>query len=266
MEQLEEIAGQPRMAGQRVGQVAQPERRAELAQVGRIGPERRRLAPVGAGRDDEAVVPVVVGLAAEHRQEAALEPLVVPLQLDARAIAQLQHHVVQRHVALAVGKPRPDVIGALVDGRETHVLQNRHALGERDRRAQRIDDRMDAGARLAGLAMEIDHHGLLGSEPLDALDILQRPLRREGLGIPRREGACVLGKQHPRVTALAGDGVGQAVLPGAHDLGDLALEDGRVGLRRLPAIAADDELHAHQRAFGKVGIEGGDAPLVGVRQ
>ena len=67
MEQLEEIAGEAGMAGERVGQVAQAERRAELAQVGGISPERGRLAPVGAGRDDQAVEPVVVGIAARAR-------------------------------------------------------------------------------------------------------------------------------------------------------------------------------------------------------
>ena len=80
MKQLEEIAGDAGVAGQRVREVAHPERRGELAQVGGIGPERGRLAPVGAGRDDQAVEPVVVGVAAQHCQKAALEPLVVPLR------------------------------------------------------------------------------------------------------------------------------------------------------------------------------------------
>ena len=48
--QLEQVARHAGVAVQRVGDVAQPERRAELAQEGGVGPQRRDLAPVGARR------------------------------------------------------------------------------------------------------------------------------------------------------------------------------------------------------------------------
>ena len=102
MEQLDQVARQAGVAVERVGEVAQAERRAELAQIGGIGPQHRHLAPLGAGRDDQPIEAVVVGLPAQHGEEAALQPLVVALELDGRAVAGLQHHVVQRHVALAV--------------------------------------------------------------------------------------------------------------------------------------------------------------------
>ena len=266
MKQLQEIAGEVGVPGKRIGEIAQAERRAELAQIGGIGPERGRIAPVGAGRDDEAVEPIVVRLTPQDGQEATFEPLVVLPEVDAGAIAGLQHHVVQRHVALAVGEARPDVIGALVDGREAHVLQHRHALGERDRCSQRIDDGVNAAGRGVRLAMKIDDHRLIGPEPLDARDVLERALGREGLRVSGRERRAVLGEQRAGVVPFTGNGVGQSVLPGAYDVDDLALELGDADLRRLSVIAADDELHPHERTLWEVGIERHDAAVVGVGQ
>ena len=60
----------PACRGQRVGDVARAERRAELAQVGGVGAQQRRLAPVGTGRDDQPVEAVVVGSPREHGEEA----------------------------------------------------------------------------------------------------------------------------------------------------------------------------------------------------
>ena len=107
VEQLEQVAREAGMAVERVGEVAQAERRAELAQIGGIGPQHRRLAPLGAGRDDQPIEAVVVGLAA--RSTARKHPssrLSWTLELDGGAVGGLQHHVVQRDVALAVGEAR----------------------------------------------------------------------------------------------------------------------------------------------------------------
>ena len=84
MEQLDQVAREAGVAVERVGEVAQAERRAELAQIGGIGPQHRHLAPLGAGRDDQPIEAVVVGLPAQHGEEAALQPLVVALELDGR--------------------------------------------------------------------------------------------------------------------------------------------------------------------------------------
>ena len=48
----------------------------------------------------------------------------------------------------------------------------------------------------------------------------------------------------------------QAVDPAAHDGLDRAVERGAIGIRRFALGAADDEVHAHQRAFGEERIEG----------
>ena len=266
MEELQELAGERGMAVQRVGEVAQTEGRAELAQVGRIGPEHGNLAPVGAGADDQAIEAVVVGLAAEDGAEALLQPLVVAANIDRRAVGRFEHHVVQGDVALAILEARQDVVGALVDGREAHVLEHRHALRQADRRAEAVDGGVDAMGRRIRLAIEIDGDRAIGTEPLDALDVLERALCRKRLGVARRESRAVLGLQVFGPAAETGDGIGQPVVPGADDVGDVTLERGRIGLRRLARIARDDELHPHQRPMGEVGIERDHAALVGFRQ
>ena len=118
VEELEQIAHEAAMARERIGEVAQAERGAELPQIGAVGTHAGRLAPVGAGTDHQPVEAVVVGLAANHGDERGLEALVQPLELDRGAAVGLEHHVVQRHLALPVGKARADLVGALVDGRE----------------------------------------------------------------------------------------------------------------------------------------------------
>ena len=119
----------------------------------------------------------------------------------------------------------------------------------------------------SGLAMEIDGDRLIGPEPLDALDVLERALRpRRSPRIRPRRPCRTWRAARSASSPFAGDGVGQPVLPGADDLDDPALELGDVDLRRLAVVAADDELHPHQRAFREVGIERDDAAVVGLGQ
>jgi hypothetical protein len=158
------------------------------------------------------------------------------------------------------------VIGALVDGREAQILEHRHALGEPDRRAEDVDRGVHVILGHARHAIEVDDDGMIGAEALDALDILQRALRREGFGVASGEGGPVFGQQGFCVLALGADGIGQPVLPGANYVGDLALEISDVHLWGRPGEASDDELHAHQRPFGEIGIESGDAAIVGPRK
>jgi hypothetical protein len=72
MEQLEQVARHAGVAIERICEITQPERRAELAQVGGIGPQDGRLAPVGAARHHQPVEAVVVGQALEDGQKRLL--------------------------------------------------------------------------------------------------------------------------------------------------------------------------------------------------
>ncbi len=106
----------------------------------------------------------------------------------------------------------------------------------------------------------------LGPEPLDAGNVLQRTRDREGRRVAVGEGATVLGKQALAFAAAGGKRDGEAIVPVAQDVGDAALQVLGLYPRRGALVAADDELHPHQRTVGEVGIERGDTALVGLGQ
>ena len=60
--------------------------------------------------------------------------------------------------------------------------------------------------------------------------------------------------------------LGEAVGPGADDVGDGVFQRHPVDFGRRAAGAADDEVHAHQRAFGEERVERRDVPDKGARQ
>ncbi len=60
-----------------------------------------------------------------------------------------------------------------------------------------------------------------------------------------------------------GDRLIETVDPAAHDLFHRAVERLAIGVRRLAFVAPDDEMHAHQRTFGKERIEGAHAAFEG---
>ena len=217
VKQLQQVARDTRMPVEGVGDVARAERRAELAQEGGIGPQRRRGAPVGAGRDDQAIEAVVVGLPVEDRKKCGLQALVVGAEFDGRAVGGLEHHVVQRDLAHAVGKDRADVIGALVDGDKAHVLEQGHALRQVDGAAEAIDGGAEAMRRRVGLAIEIDGDRQIRPEPLDARDVFERALGGEGFRVARREGRPVFRQQRAGTRTRCRDGVRQPSCPGAQD-------------------------------------------------
>ena len=174
VEQLHQIARHAGVAMQRVGQIAQPEWRAELTQVGCIRPQHGCLAPVSTGRNDQSVEAIIVGATLEDRQKRLLQPSAVHAKIDGVSADGLQRHIMQRHLARALAVARRDAIGALVDRREAEVLQDRHALRQLHGRTEAVD----RGVHAAGLAVEVDGDWFVRPQSLDALDVLQRPLRR----------------------------------------------------------------------------------------
>ena len=117
---------------------------------------------------------------------------------------------------------------------------------------------------LAGRAMEVDAERPRRRQPLDDPDVGDRGRRRIGLAIAGGEGVAIAREQRARPARIVGlrERVAEPVGPGAHDRGDRALRARRgPGLGVAPAIAADDEVHADQRAFREERIERADAAV-----
>src|SRR5438105_984555 len=74
-----------------------------------------------------------------------------------------------------------------VDHAEAHVLQNRHALRQRNGAIVAPDLEPDAGAVVADAAIEIRGQRLAGGEALDHPDVADRVGRRIGFLIALRE-------------------------------------------------------------------------------
>ena len=126
------LRGDRRMRAQRRPHVILRERQPHLPQEARDGADQHDVAPLQAGLEHQRVVAVILGDAAHHHQEAAFQRGLAARDRSARrrrspASCRAARH--RRPVAC-----RLDLVGALVHHLEAHILQHRHAAGERDRR------------------------------------------------------------------------------------------------------------------------------------
>ena len=116
--------------------------------------------------------------------------------------------------------------------------------------------------------MEIDAERALLAQGFDHADIAGRHRRRIGFLEADGERIAVTGEQRARLVRRIDQRqrVAQSVGPRAHDGRDLALQRGAIDRGRVAAGAADDEVHAHQRAFREERIERRDAPDKGAAE
>ena len=155
-----------------------------------------------------------------------------------------------------------DVIGALVHHPKTHVFQYRNTFRQRQRARQAPDFEANRALLLLQPVMEIDGERARLAQGLDHADIAGRHRRRIGFLEADGERVAVAGEQRARLVRRIDQRqrVAQPVGPRAHDGRDFALQRGTIDRRHVAAGAADDEVHAHQRAFREERIERRDAP------
>ncbi len=130
MKQSHDAGGDAGVLAQRRPHVILRIGHADLAQEARHGADERDIAPGEPGREHERVIAVILGVAPHHREETGLQLLLARVEVDGLARCAFERHVVKPDLGRVM---RLDVVGALVDHAEAHVLQNRHAFGERDR-------------------------------------------------------------------------------------------------------------------------------------
>ena len=132
--------------------------------------EQRHVAPAEAGLQHQRVVAVVLGDAAHHHQEAVSSGLLVASRSTAPPSARSSAMSWSQTSGLPLAAGR-DLVGALVDHLEAHVLQHRHALGQRDRAPVAPHLQADARLAVAGARVEIDAERALRRQPLDHADV-----------------------------------------------------------------------------------------------
>src|SRR5262249_49628015 len=128
-----------------------------------------------------------------------------------------------------------DAIGSLVHDLEAHVLEDRDALGQRDRPVVAPHLQPDAAAWVAAATVKIDAEGAAWRQAFDDADVANGGDGRIVLLISLGESVAVTLEQgaRPRRIVDARELVAECVDPGAHDRLDGALKVGAVRMRRL---------------------------------
>src|ERR1700733_4776591 len=91
---------------------------------------------------------------------------------------------------------RPDVVGALVEDTKTHILQDRHPLGERNRPALAEYFQPHARRLRAALAVKVDAQRPLRGEQLKDANVADRNRRRIDFAIVDRASLAIALEQH----------------------------------------------------------------------
>jgi len=221
---------------------------ADLAQIARQAAHQRDFTPGEAGGKHQSVIAVVFRFAAHHRGKAGIEPRLCRLDIGGAAIGPIKRDVVQPE-AISEG----DLIGALVDYREPHMLEHWNALRQRDRTATAPQFEACSARLRAGRAGKIDaERGFLG-QGRDGRDIGDGIGGCKDVAIGRRKRAAICGEQGMGRGGLMGrrKRFAQTVRPGRDEPRHLGFKAGALRLRKVAVSAGNDEMHADHRSFRK---------------
>src|SRR5262245_66286510 len=127
-----------------------------------------------------------------------------------------------------------DPIGALVHDLEAHVLEHRHALGQRNRAVVAPHLQPDAEAWVAGATVKVDAERAARQQAFDDANVVDGGDGRIVLLISLGEGVAITIEEdaRPRRVVDARELVAELVDPGAHDRLQPALEAGAIRMPR----------------------------------
>ncbi len=251
-----------RMAPERRPHGMLGERRARLAEIARDRPNQRNVPPRHACVHGERVEAVALRLAEPDRHERRQCEVRRRREVERLTVGPLQVHVVDDHQRRTGAA---QLVGLLVDHPKAEILEHRHPPRQRNRRAEMKQLQPDPCRIMRVAAMERTGDRPFRGQFLHHRDVVDRRLRHGGVAVAGRERAAPglsLAVREVDVAGAAHRG-GEIVLPVGDDLLDLGLERRLVGVRRGAAGPADDEVHPHQRPFGKRRLEGRDPAVEG---
>ncbi len=236
-EQLDKRTGGLWMRGEDVVLVSRRERRGNDAAVAAIGAQDHDVVVAQARAHDQRVERVRLDAAAPDRGDGIGDSLAVALAGELGVVDEHAEVVQVGAVVTAVEAGRH-----LFHDRQAESLEDREELAQRDLASRRRDgdprERPRAHLRMRGqLVLEADGEFLAGGDTLQQGDVGEREVgRRCGLvvaGQPRR----VEHREAPSlgVAVARRELVGEAVVPGAREPGDLLLELAQRHVGRLPA-------------------------------
>ena len=262
LEQPDQEPGDGRVGPQHPLHVVLAEPHAALAQVLRGRAQQRHLTPGQPGGQHQRVEPVVFGLAVPQRGQGLLEDQAQATGRGDRRRPETKFIYPERPGARAPG----ELVRVLVHDLESHVLQLRQHVGQRDRRARPVDDQrpplrvLDQPDReLPTRLPQSEHHGQVVDR------VLRGDVRLVRLGDARpaqleQDPGPLLAEDPDRLG-------GQVLVPGPDRGGQPALQRGRVHLRHhLAALRPDHHVQAGQGRVADGGAVVHRRPVQGLAQ
>src|SRR5581483_9446889 len=246
LEKLDEQAGDERVAVERLFHVRLRKRHAGLQQVLAHAAQHGDLAPFHERAEDQLVETVVLGLAAPHALEARLERVLDLLDVEVAAHGGLHFEILDHDRRFA----EVHLVRVLGKDLETHVLEHRQRLGQRDRRA--VAEQLEAQAvALLARAVQRQADVVRVLQAGRGLDVGGGDVRADVLDVARGQRTPVASGelQALLLAVLLHEDVAQLVVPVAHDVRDLVLEVGDVVLRLLAVLGPDHDVQARERGL-----------------
>ncbi len=260
-EELDQRAGDGRMLGQRLLDVGLAQQDADLAHVLRVGAKHDDLVPLQLRAEDEAIEPVALRFVSPDAGERVLELLLQRSEVFLHPLA------VEAEVADAHREGRAQrlhFIRHLGQHLESHVLEARHDLGERDRRTGVNDLAVELQlvlARSRAMTEDVDDERAGRQHALDVRDVVQRGVGGEALLIGHRERfhVAVMQVDPDFFAARVHERVEQAIAPRPRRVADDRFDAANVDVGDLPRRAHDEETARERGGCADVIVDDGIA-------
>ena len=177
----------------------------------------------------QSIVAVVLGDPAHDHLEAGFEPCLEAFEIDDRAAAMAQHHVVQPELRRTCSRQR-NVVGVLIDYPKAHVLEHGHPFRERNRPVVTPDFERVAAFAFIVVTTKLDRKRMALGHAFKHPHVAHRHVRRVGFPIGRRERARITLGEFVGACMVVGfvQLIDKTIRPGSNDCLDGRFE--RLGL------------------------------------
>ncbi len=253
-EQFHQQARQQRITGEGGFDVGLRERHRRLQQVFAVAAQQGHLAPMQAGRQDQAIEAVVFGVAVPDALERFAEAGIGVCGIDL-AGGRFDLEILDVNRRFADLQP----IRPLGNHAQAHVFHHRHRIGQRNIVELAVQLQAQAFAR-------VQTHAIVATDFLQAqmqivravqrgemLDVGHRRFDRRIFDIAGRQCAAEVGR-HTQAIGLAmprNQRFAQGIAPVAQQVRQPRFEFGGVELQRLAALGTHDQVQLRQRRFAQ---------------
>ena len=265
VEQRQQRAGDARLVAQRRLHHREAGVEAGLLAVAGPGAHQGGLAPADAQLDHQPVEAVALRAPVPHRREGRLERGAHVVEHQPVAAGVLQQEGVRPHGGRARAA---DGEAVLLQRLQPHVVEDGQHVGQRHGVALAVELEAELARVAAGVAIGPHGHRAGRRQRLQRGHVAQGLLRVVQVAVAGGEGVRPIPGQLVAHVLAAGRAQGrlEAIAPGAHRLGDLALQGVGVGRGMVARRDAQHEVHPRQGVVAEARVGGGDAAAPRPRQ